>query len=79
MATIICTKCGQEITTTATHGKDSDESKGNYREDLVGGADGRPKMGYKHIKCPGQPEREQPKIDWDTPLPEADPSTWIVK
>ena len=71
---IICTKCGQEIT---IGGRDSDEAKGNYREmPHVGGAD------YKHIKCPGQTDRTKitaADIDLDAPLPEANPSSWIVK
>jgi hypothetical protein len=62
-----CTKCGQEITK-------NDEYDGNYREiPHVGGTD------YKHIRCPGQPERKRPEIDWDAPLPEASPASWIVK
>ena len=69
---VICTKCGKEITST-------DEARGNYREDMIGDERGLPKVAYKHIRCPGQAARSLPIIDWDTPLPEADPSTWIVK
>ena len=79
MKKTICTRCGQEITKTAEHGTDSDEYKGNYREDMIGDENGLPKVAYMHRKCPNAQERKQPEIDWDAPLPEANPSNWIVK
>ena len=74
MTKIICSKCGNEIT-------QADLDSGNWREDNIWDGDGNVTQRTAHLwkKCPTDKPRQQAEIDWDKPLAQANPASWIVK